>query len=569
MRRKGWRDVGGAIAIPLIGGLGITLILVFIVAVFVRSSALLESAAGLETLARLFGRRDYYVLIFDTLYFGVVTTATATLFGVALAWLTERTDLPGRSFIRILMTVGILIPGFFTAMGWLFLAHPRIGMVNTWLSESLGLTVNIQTIPGMGLIQGLALATLSYVVAAPSLSAVDPVLEESAEAHGLGLWTRLTTITLPVVAPALVAGALLTFMVSLAVFDIPAVLGMSSKIILFSTYTYNLLTPTDSLPRYDVAAAAAAPMLLLAVGLSVAYYRVVRQSHRYQVISGKGYRSKRASLPRSVVILSWMFVSTYLFLAILLPLLTLIWISGLPYFRPVSVEAFALLSLKNYVGLLTSSLWSSAANTLIFSTVAPTITVAISLAISWVITRRKGRASRWFEIVAFLPMSIPSAVFAVGAITMALAMGSFLPIYGTIGLIIIVEAAIRISVATRITNSAMLQIHNELDEAGSVFGLSVLTRYTRILIPLLMPALAFSWFFLALLAFRELTVPALLVSRSNVTLSVYTWGLLSTGNYGRASALTILVIISILVFGLVTVAANSAVVHGRQTGARR
>jgi iron(III) transport system permease protein len=123
----------------------------------------------------------------------------------------------------------------------------------------------------MGLIQGLALATLSYVVAAPSLSAIDPVLEESAETHGLGLWTRLTHITLPVVAPALVASALLTFMVSLAVFDIPAVLGLSSKILLFSTYTYNLLNPTDSVPRYDVAAASATPMLLLSVGLSVVY----------------------------------------------------------------------------------------------------------------------------------------------------------------------------------------------------------------------------------------------------------------------------------------------------------
>lgn len=559
----GWRAVVGRLAIPVLASTGIALIVIFLAAIVLRTLGLVGDERGMAALARLFGRADYYLILLDTFYFAAVTTIVAMLFGVPLAWLTERTDLPGRDLIRLFMTAGILIPGFFTAMGWLFLAHPRIGMINVWLRGTFDITVNVATLTGMGFVQGLALATLSFVVAAPSLAAVDPALEESAEVHGLRMWSRLTSITLPIITPALVASALLTFMVSLAVFDIPAVLGLSNKIVLYSTYIYNLVNPNSGVPLYEVAAASSTPILVLAAGLSVLYYGFVRRSHRYQVVSGKAYRSKRARLGRRGSIFGWSFVSLYLALAIVLPLLTIVWISFLPFFRPVSLDAVRFLSLNNYAGLLTSSFWDSVTNTLTLAIVAPTLTVLVSLAISWVVTRQRGLMGHWFEIVAFLPLSIPSVIFAVGAIAMALLAGSYLPIYGTIWLIILVDVVVRISIATRITNSAMLQIHNELDEAGAVFGLSAATRFSRILVPLLTPAVVYCWFFLALLAFRELTVPALLVSRNNVTMSVYTWGLLSSGTFGRAAALTVLVILSLVGVGLAAVAVNRIMARTR------
>lgn len=541
------------------------MILVFLAAILLRTFALFEDERGLAALARLFGRPEYYLILLDTLHFAAVTTLTAVAFGVPIAWLTERTDLPGRNLIRVFMTAGILIPGFFTALGWLFLAHPRIGMINGWLRGNLDVTVNVATLTGMGLIQGLALATLTFVVAAPSLSAVDPALEESAEVHGLKMWSRLTSVTLPLIAPALIAASLLTFMVSLAVFDIPAVLGLSNKIVLYSTYIYNLVNPNGGMPLYEIAAASSVPMLLIAAGLSALYYNLVRRSHRYQVISGKAYRSKRTQLGRRACILGWSFISFYFVLAVVLPLLTVAWVSFLPFFRPLSIEAMKVLSLANYSGLLTSSFWGSVRNTATLTILAPSLTVMMSLAISWVITRYRGHIGRSFEIVSFLPLSIPSVIFAVGAVAIALAMGSLLPIYGTIWLIILVEIVVRTSIATRITTTAMLQIHSELDEAGAVFGLSSATRFSRILIPLLTPAVIYCWFFLALLAFRELTVPALLVSRDNVTISVYTWGLLSSGTFGRAAALTILVILSLVTVGLVAISLNWAITR-RRTG---
>ena len=275
------------------------------------------------------------------------------------------------------------------------------------------------------------------------------------------------------------ASALVTFMVALAVFDIPAVLGLSAKILLYSTYVYNLVNPASAEPLYEIAAASSAPMLLLAVGLSVLYYRIIRQSSRYQVVSGKGYRSKLTPLGARGRVGGLTFVGLYLFLVLLLPLLLVAWGSFLPFFRPISVDALRFLSFNNYVGVLTPSLWTAVGHTLIFSVVAPTFTTIISVALSWVILRQSRAISRAVELIAFLPLSIPSVIFGVGAITIALAIGSFVPIYGSLALIILVEIVVRTSVATRITGSAMVQIHRELDEAGAVFGLSTGVRFTR------------------------------------------------------------------------------------------
>lgn len=545
----------GRALIPAVAYLGAALILLLLGSVIFRSLSLLQSVRGRAEIAELFGGADYYWMLLSTFYFAAVTTATALFFGVPIAWLTERTDLPGRGLIRLLMGAGVLIPGFFTAMGWIFLANPRIGMINTWLRDS-GISINIQTLTGMGFVQGLALTALTFVIAAPSLLAVDPALEESAEVHGLRLGRRLRHVTLPLVTPALVASGLVTFMVALAVFDIPAVLGLSAKITLYSTYIYTLVNPPQGLPLYEIAAVSSLPMFLLAIGLSAAYYRVVRRSNRYQVVSGKAYRPRLAHLGTGARIASWMLIVSYLTLVFVLPLAMVAWESFLPFFRPVSVGTLRFLSLNNYVGILTPTLWSAGFNTLLLSLMAPTVATLLSVALSWVVIRYPGFIGRSIEILSFLPLSIPSVIFGMGAITIALSIGSYLPIYGTLALIILVQAVIQISVATRITSSAMLQLHRELDEAGAIFGLSPATRLRRIGLPLLTPALVYCWLFLAVLAFRELTVPALLVSRNNVTISVYTWGLLSTSAYGRASAVTLLVLISIFFLGVVMLVAG-------------
>ena len=105
----------------------------------------------------------------NTLEFALIALAIAMLFGLPAAWLFARSELPGKALLSTLMTIGLLIPGFASAIGWLFLLHPRIGLVNSWLVARLGLAqapLNIASISGMGFVQGLDLAPVAFIMTA-------------------------------------------------------------------------------------------------------------------------------------------------------------------------------------------------------------------------------------------------------------------------------------------------------------------------------------------------------------------------------------------------------------------
>src|SRR6202012_2565201 len=130
-----------------------------------------------------------YRVLLNTLGFAATTLMVALGFGLPLAWLVERTDFPGKTFLFTAMAIGLLIPGFAAAMGWLFLLHPRIGLLNQLLISTFHLAgppLDITGITGMGFVQGLNLAPLAFIMTAAVFRSLDPSLEEAARMHGAG-----------------------------------------------------------------------------------------------------------------------------------------------------------------------------------------------------------------------------------------------------------------------------------------------------------------------------------------------------------------------------------------------
>ncbi|NIO12130.1 MAG: ABC transporter permease subunit [Deltaproteobacteria bacterium] len=208
------------------------------------------------------------------------------------------------------------------------------------------------------------------------------------------------------------------------------------------------------------------------------------------------------------------------------------------------MEAAARVSLDNFRNIPWEGFWSAATNSLILVAVVPTLTAIIGIAISWVVIRSGSKISGFFDVLAFLPHAVPGIVFAVGALIFALFwLPTFIPFYGTILILVAVYVIERMSFATRVYNGALIQIHRELDEAGYVFGLKAVTVVRKILFPLLAPAFLYSWLWMALLTYRELTVAALLVSQRNITLPVFIWGIWSGGSLARAASISVLLIL--------------------------
>ena len=509
---------------------------------------ILSSTLTIAHYRELYSDPFAYRAFLNSLGFAACTLIVAFFFGVPIAWLTERTDIKARSAIYAFMTIGIFIPSFFSAMGWLFLLHPRIGMVNTWLRTLFGIQApfNIVSLPGMGLVQGLGLASIVFVLTSASLRSMDSHLEEAAQMSGARFGSSLRRVLLPLAWPGLLASGLYVFTIGIGAFDVPLVIGMSNRIYTFSTYLYVMSNPLNGVPRYGAVAAFASFMIVFALLLSWWYSRVLVQSRRYQVITGKAYRPRLVALgPWQIA--AWGFVGGYFLIAKIMPLAMMLWASLLPYFQPFSLKALANLSFANYATLNWSLLTRGLANTAILMITVPAIALTISLVFSWVVLRSRSRFRLAFDFIAFLPHAVPSTIFAFVALVFALSvsLGAF-DLSGSLTLIVIVMAVAMLSFGSRITNGALIQIHHELEEAAAISGASLVDTLRLIIFPLLKPAFLFGWLWIALLTFRELTIPMILFSATNVTYSVAVWGLWYSGSFDAAAAANLIMLVLLL-----------------------
>jgi iron(III) transport system permease protein len=353
-----------------------------------------------------------YKVLWNTAGFSLIALAVSFLFGLPAAWLVERTDFPGRTLLLTLMTVGLLIPGFAVAMGWLFLLHPRIGIVNQFLQDMFGFAdapLSITTITGMGWVQGLNLTPVAFIMTASAFRAMDPKLEEAAEASGAGTARIIWSVTVPLIWPGILAAGIYIFTVGLSAFDVPAIIGWSNRIFTFSTYMYLMVSPQEGLPRYGLSATFSIIGIVLAAVLGWWYAQVQKRSHQYEVITGKAYQPKIVKLGNRAI-LAWLFVSIYLFLSKVIPLAMLLWASLLKYFEMPSVDAFSRTSLQNYVGLPWELVLRGAGNTSILMLLTPTITVIVSVIFAWVVLRSRIRGRFLFDFFAFLPHAVPNII---------------------------------------------------------------------------------------------------------------------------------------------------------------
>jgi iron(III) transport system permease protein len=503
----------------------------------------------LANYASVFGDAFTYRVLWNTVAFSAVTLAVAFLFGLPAAWLVERTDLAAKPAVYTVMTVGLLLPGFATAMGWLFLMHPRIGLANTFFTTVLGFAsgpFDIASLAGMGWVQGLNLAPVAFIMTAAVFRAMDPALEESAEMCGGNYAAIARRVTLPLAWPGILAAGIYVFTIGFAAFDVPAIIGWSNRIYTFSTYLVVQLDSAAGLPRYGATAALSAFVIVLAGGLSWWYARLQGKAHRYQVVTGKGYRPRLLKLGRHGWT-AWGFLGVYILIAKVLPILLLIWAAVLPYFQLPSAAAFASISLAQFHSVPWALTLEGLGNTVLLMVLTPTLCLVCCLAFSWIVLRSKIPGRLGFDFIAFLPHAVPNIVFGVGALLLALfVLQRAVPLFGTVWLLLIVFVAARLSYGTRMTNSTLIQINKDLEDSARMSGAATGGVMLRVIVPLLAPTLLYAWLWIALLTFRELTLAVVLTARDNITLPVVVWSMWLNGGLGRASAIT-LVLLALMV----------------------
>jgi iron(III) transport system permease protein len=392
----------------------------------------------------------------------------------------------------------------------------------------------------MGFVQGLSLSALAFILTAQMFRAMNPALEEAARVHGMGHGKILWRVTLPLAMPGILAAVIYILTIGLATFDIPAIIGLGNRIYMLSTFIYLKVHPQGAgLPEYGITGVVGAFMIIVAGVLTLWYGQVLRQGHRFEVITGKGYKPTQIRLGGWSV-LAWAGIIGYALLSKILPLLLIAYAAMTPYFVPPSWMMLKQLSLTHFYTMNWDLVLRGLTNTAILVAVVPLVVLLLGFSISWLIVRSRNRARYALEFGAFLPHALPEVILAIGALLFALfVLGTTIPLYGSVWIIAIVYIVARLAFATRALNGSLLQIHRELEEAAFVAGLSHFKTAWRVLFPLIRPTLFSVWIWTALLVYRELTVAVFLTVQDNLTLPAVIWSYWYGGIINKASAVTL------------------------------
>jgi iron(III) transport system permease protein len=358
-------------------------------------------------------------------------------------------------------------------------------------------------------------------------------------------------VTLPVLLPAVLTAAMYEFVSSMESFEAPLAVGLPAGIFVLSTliyFTVRLQAPVD----YGLGAVFGVTYMIMLLFLLWGYRRAVRHSERYTTVTGKGYRPRVISLGRWRYVALTLFV-VYFFLTVLAPFTILLWTSLLPSYRPPSWAALSLLSLNNFSEVFSRPHFFGVVwNTLILMTLAATATMLLAFFVSWIVVRTKIRGKALLDGLMFLPHSIPGIVIALAMIMAYLtAPLSYLRIYGTLWIVAMGLIVSYIAFGTRLMNSSIGQIHQELEEAAYVCGATSMRTLLAITLPLLLPAFAAGWIWVSVHSLRAFSIPLMLSSKKNEVFSVLMWQYWSDGDVSLAATLGVLLMMALVPLTLV------------------
>jgi iron(III) transport system permease protein len=511
-----------------------------------------HNLAGIATVSHykaILSNKTAWSLIGRSAEFAIGAAVFGTVVGAILAWLVERTNMPGRRLFYAAALAPLIIPGSLSTFAWVLLASPRIGLLNTWFQGIFHVghaPFNVYSLWGMMFVEGLHLSSLSFLLMSAALRSMNASLEEAAASCGAGVFTLTRRITLPLLLPAIASTFLLGFVRAIEGFEVPAMLGQPAHVYVLASQIYLAL---NTFP-IDMGVVGTYATLLFVIGaVGVIIYLRLLARNSFSTVTGKGFRPKVIDL-RGWRFGALAFALVYVLALFALPTLVMIWSSFLPFYQAPSKAAFGVLSLENYRELFHNSVAiASARNSLILGLCAATIVVLLSAVASWISVRTKIRGRQLLDVMSFVPIAIPGLVLGVAMIELYASLP--IKIYGTIFVLIIAFVIRFLPYGMRAASASIVQIHPELEEAASVSGAKWHQTFGRVLLPLLRPGLFAAWVYVFIVSMREMSSAIILASQSNIPLAVLIYNLYTNGSYTVLSALAVCMIVGLTALVLV------------------
>jgi iron(III) transport system permease protein len=498
---------------------GVLLVLGPFVATIVRSLLYWTDdttvGVSLANFSGLFTDPHFYQAVGNTLICGIGATIISCSLGLSLAWVVSRTDLPGRRWFEILNLVPFFLSPYVGAVAWLYLAAPNSGILQRFFTEHFGMGLGgLQIYSLAGVIWVLALFYTPYIylfVAGP-MRQMDAALEDAARVHGASFFTTLRHITLPLLMPALMSGALIVFVTSMGLFDVPLALAAPKGIRTMPTEIFTLVQYPSDLGR-----AAAFGVVVLVVTVMLAFMqRHYLANRRFDTVSGKGYRPRIVALRPGGRIAAFALEIVYIGSGVVLPVIALLMVSFSSLWTGRLVPR--LLTTKNFEYVLFGFKLSQTAilNSLFLAVVGATLGVAIAVLQSYYLGRGNPKRRTLVDSLLSLPLGIPGIILGLGFLIISIRT----PLYATLTIILIAYIARFFPFATRTIVAMLLAINPELEQSARASGANWLQTMRYVLLPLLLPGLIAAWLMLFVIFIRELGATILLYAQGTETISV-------------------------------------------------
>lgn len=488
------------------------------------------------------------------------TVVIATALAVYLAWLVTRTSTPLRQLVTPVAVLVFAVPPLFYTLSWAMLGQQPAGLIDKALQAVFGAApFNVQSWYGMIAVSVLGATAAEYLLLLGPFRALNPALEEASLVCGASRLRSFLRIEIPALGPSILGVVILGFVLGMGLLTTPLLLGQPAGIFVLPTEIYRMIqgqTPADY-----AGASTLSLLLVLVVLLLVAAQSRILGRRKFTTVTGK------SSHREPVDIGPWKWIGTgvialFTLFALVLPLGQFVLGSFESYFG-----VYSHFTTSNYTTVLTQPDTTHAfTTTLVVAVVAGFVATLLGVVITLVAQRAESRLRRVPDVFVWLLWAVPGITLSLGIVWAYLSVPGLRSLYGTQWIVLVALVVGTTPIATRAVAGPIGQIARELEEAARTSGASSLRSTAGILVRLIAPSFAVSWFLTGIVASGNLDIPILLASANNQTVPLLAYDLYNNGSLSQAAA-TFCILIGFIAAVLVVGAVVRLVLRIRRRGA--
>ena len=482
------------------------------------SYLIMRAAASGGDALEIIAQAETVKILFRTLMLALSVMLATLAIALPVAWLTVRTDMPGKKILSVLTALPLVVPSYVSAIALISAFGPR-GLVQQMLEEPFGVErlPEIYGFPGAWL--ALTLSTFPYLLLTirGALMGMDPALEEASRSLGKGKFVTFVKVTLPHLRPAIAAGGLLITLYVLSDFGAVALMG-------FDSFTRVIFVQFEAAFERTTAIALSCLLGIFTIGLVIAEQSARGRARYHSVGAGTQKYPYLAKLGKG----RWLAFAFCVFIVLIslgMPIAVLIyWLSeGLS--RNVEVE-FPMQAIMN--GIYVSGFSA------LFAIIAaiPVIVLAV---------RSPGKLSRTIEVMTWTGFALPGIVVALSLVFFGINVAT--PFYQTLPMLIFAYCVLFLPVATGAVRTSLLQVNPNVEEASRSLGKTPLRTLLRVTLPMVAPGIIVGAALVFLTSMKELPATLMLAPAGFRTLATQLWAATEAASYTQAAVPALLLIL--------------------------